>query len=198
MVYFQKTFTIYRHLNKKRMINVDEIKFSHPFCMTVAGPTQSGKSYIVFNLLKNQKNFIIPKQKKIIYCYTVWQPLYSKMLVDISGITFNKGIPDIDQEKDVIVVLDDLMNECLENKNILSMFTIGSHHKNISVIFLTQNIYEKGKYARSISLNSHYLIIFQNLRDKAQIQYLGRQLYPQESNFFTEVYNDAVSKNSAA
>ena len=166
------------------MISSEEIQFKHPFCMTIAGPTQSGKSYFVYNLLRNRQDLIIPASKKIIYCYSVWQPLYSKMLVDITGISFNKGIPDISTEKDVIVILDDLMNECLEDKSILSMFTIGSHHKNISVIFLTQNIYEKGKYARSISLNSHYLIIFQNRRDKAQIQHLGRQLYPKESNFF--------------
>ena len=54
------------------------------------------------------------------------------MLVDIT---------DISTGKDVIVILDDLMNECLEDKSILSMFTKGPHHKNISVIFITQNIY---------------------------------------------------------
>ena len=92
------------------------------------------------------------------------------MLLDIEDIEFIKGIPDIEKVQDSIIVMDDLMLEVIENKDILKLFTIGSHHKNISVIFLTQNVFEKGKYARSISLNSHYLILIQNRSDKSQIQ----------------------------
>ena len=177
------------------MISGDEIKFIHPFCMTVAGPTQSGKSHFIYNLLTYKNDLIQPRQEKNIYCYSVWQPLFSKMVVEIDGIQFQKGLNDIDKVSDALVILDDLMNECLENRNMLSLFTIGSHHKNISVIFLTQNIFEKGKYARSISLNSHYLIIFQNRRDKAQIQYLGRQVYPKEGEFFMKFLPTQFLKN---
>ena len=68
---------------------------------------------------------------------------------------------------------------------------MGSHHRNISVILLTHNIFEKGKYMRTISLNCSYLIIFNNLRDKKQIKFLGTQLFPGESNYFTEILTDA-------
>ena len=174
------------------MFSKNDICFMHPFCMMVAGPTQSGKSYFVYNLLVNKKNLILPEINKIIYCYSVWQPLYEKMLVDVNNITFHKGIPDQENLKDAIIVIDDLMSECIENKQILDLFTVGSHHRNLSVIFLTQNIYEKGKYSRAISINSHYLVLFNNRRDKAQIQYLARQIYPQEGKFFEEVYKDAI------
>ena len=86
------------------------------------------------------------------------------------------------------------MSQVVDDKNVLNLFTVGSHHRNISVIFLTQNIYEKGKYARSISLNSHYLILFKNRRDQAQINHLARQVYPGESNFFQEVFNEATNE----
>ena len=55
-------------------------------------------------------------------------------------------------------------------------------------------VYEKGKYARSISLNSHYLILFKNRRDQAQIMHLARQVYPGETKFFQEVFNEATSE----
>ncbi len=177
------------------MLNNEDIKFHHPFCMTIAGPTQSGKTYFVYNLLKKQQSFISPEPSKILYCYSIWQPLFNKMLVEISKIEFIKGLPtESEKLNNCLIVIDDLMTECIDNKEIVHLFTVGSHHRDISVIFLTQNIYEKGKYARSISLNSHYFILFNNRRDKGQIQYLGRQLFPGDQNFFMEVYEDSISK----
>ena len=77
------------------------------------------------------------------------------------------------------------MHEVVDDKNVLNLFTVGSHYRNISVIFLTQNVYEKGKYARSISLNSHYFILFKNRRDQAQITHLARQIFSGIFLFFT-------------
>jgi hypothetical protein len=43
---------------------------------------------------------------------------------------------------------------------------------------------------RTISLNCSYLIIFNNLRDKKQIKFLGTHLFPGESKFFEEILTD--------
>ena len=71
------------------------------------------------------------------------------------------------------------------------LFTVGSHHRFISLILITHNIFEKAKYMRTISLNCSYLILFNNLRDKKQIKFLGTQLFLGESNYFTEILADA-------
>jgi hypothetical protein len=84
------------------------------------------------------------------------------------------------------------MSQVVDDYNILNLFTVGSHHRKNSVIFLTQNIYEKGKYARTISLNTHYFILFKNRRD--QIMHKGRQTYPRETKFFKEVFDLATSE----
>ena len=47
---------------------------------------------------------------------------------------------------------------------------------------------------RTISLNSHYLLILKNPRDKSQIINLSRQLYPTNMKFLQRVYQDATSK----
>ena len=142
------------------MINCEDVKFEHPANWVIGAPSQSGKSYLVYQILKNSDILIRPSFKEIIYCYSEWQPLYEKMITDIKNITFVKGLPELDTVENAFVILDDLMNEVIEDKRLLTLFTVGSHHRKISVIFLTQNIYEKGRYARSISLNAHYLIIF--------------------------------------
>ena len=178
------------------MINSDDIKFEHPSNWVIGAPSQSGKSYLVYQTLKNSDYLIRESFKEIIYCYSEWQPLYEKMICEIRNISFVKGLPDLDTVENSMLVLDDLMNEEIEDKKLLNLFTVGSHHRNISVIYLTQNIYEKGKYARSISLNAHYLIIFKNRRDEAQIMHLSRQIYPHNGNFFLKFLIMQLNQNS--
>ena len=176
------------------MIDCDDIKFEHPSNWLIGAPSQSGKSHLVYQILKHNETLFKPKVNKFIYCYSEWQPLYEKMMIEVNNIKFVKGLPEMDNLENSVVILDDLMNQVIDDKNILNLFTVGSHHRKISVIFLSQNIFEKGKYARSISLNSHYIIIFKNRRDQAQIQHLARQIYPRETSFFHEVFNNATTK----
>lgn len=86
------------------------------------------------------------------------------------------------------------MNEAGSNNVILDLFTKGCHHKNISVIFMTQNIFHKGQNQRDLSLNSNYLDLYKIPRDRAQILYLARQVYPKDSEFLQESYMDACAK----
>ena len=169
------------------MIDCEDVKFEHPSNWLIGAQSQGGKTYFVYQLLKIADIFK-PDLPKIIYCYAEWQTLYEKMMIEINNITFMKGLPDIIDLENVVIVLDDLMSDVIENKSLLNLFTVGSHHKKISTIFLTQNIYEKGKYARTISLNCHYMVLFKNLRDQSQVLHLSRQLYPGDTKFFQEVF----------
>ena len=59
---------------------------------------------------------------------------------------------------------------------IANLFSRESHHRNLSVILMLQNLFHQGKYGRDISLNTHYFILFKNMRDINQIKVLGNQL----------------------
>ena len=114
----------------------------------------------------------------------------------MSSIVFNEGLPDlenIDTNRNTLVILDDLMTEAGKSEKILNIFTTDSHHKNISVIFVTQNIFSQQKNARTISLNCQYIILTNNPRDRLQVQILGKQMFPGDSSFFNKAYKDAVS-----
>ena len=111
-------------------------------------------------------------------------------------IIFNAGLPDleaIDVEQNTLIILDDLMLEAGRDPKILNIFTTDSHHKNISVIFVTHNIFSNQKHFRTISLNCQYIILTNNPRDRLQITILAKQMFPGESLFFNKAYNDAVS-----
>lgn len=89
--------------------------------------------------------------------------------------------------------LDDSMFET-QNKSVANLFTRGCHHQNVSVIFITQNIFHRGRYSRDISLNFSHLYIMNNPRDRSQFQYLARQLYVECPKKLGRVYKEVVQR----
>ena len=78
--------------------------------------------------------------------------------------------------------------------SLLSAFTEGSHHKNISVVFLMQNIYHKGAHTRTMSINTQNMVLFKNSRDVRQIEMLERQVFGGDSGQFMKYYHEQTSK----
>jgi len=68
-----------------------------------------------------------------------------------ADVEFNEGLPDVaqfDGKKPVLLIIDDLMDET--DSNVEKLFTRMSHHRNISILFITQNMFPKNKHARTI------------------------------------------------
>ncbi len=175
----------------------ESIRLKHPFTAIVAGPTGCGKTVLVRRILKNYTQLTTIKEPlRVIWGYGQWQNCYNEPIEGIKVI-YNEGLPteeDIKEFCPQLVIIDDLMTEVGGNKKLSSLFTKGSHHLGISVVFIVQNMFHKGSEMRTISLNSHYLILMKNPRDRSQITHLGRQLYPTQGKFFQEAFNDATSK----
>ena len=154
--------------------------FKTPFTSIVCGPTGSGKSFFVMRLLKNMDQMLSEKVKKIYYFYNNWQKIFDQVSND--NIEFRQGLPSEEDFKQnytsehSIVVIDDLQISALSSIFIANLFSRESHHRNISVVLILQNLFHQGKYCRDISLNSHYFILFKNPRDTQQIKLLGRQI----------------------
>lgn len=168
----------------------DTMEFTSPFTLQGIGPSGSGKSYWVKRLL--DENMIKPKPDNIVYLYGEYQPLFDQM----SGVTFHENVPkgiyeSFDRKLNNLLVLDDLM-ECKAAEDIiLKIFTMGSHHRNISCIVLGHNIFPKNPKFRTISLNTNFLVLFKNARDRMQIHRLGSQMMIRQT--LSEAYNDAVN-----
>lgn len=159
------------------------------------GPTGSGKSVLMKKILENSNSLIFPNVEECIINYSVWQTLYEQIQVPFP-IKFLEGITNIEDiprdNKHRLIIIDDLMNTLSESQEVCDLYTKYSHHLNISVIILVQNLFEKGKYFRTISLNTHYLWLLKSVRDTSIISTLGRQMM--NSKFLSKCYKDAVSK----
>lgn len=171
-----------------------KFKFKHPFTCMVSGPTQSGKTKFIQDLITHSDKMIEPSPDRVVWCYGAYTDGLTK-LPDF--VTVHKGIRDIDDfnvTENNLLVLDDLMSEVGNDENMQEIFTKGSHHRNLSVIFVVQNLFHKAKWMRNISLNTHYFVVFKNPRDSAQVKYLGAQLSPGKGNadFLWESYKLAT------
>jgi len=169
--------------------------FRHPFCMQIVGPSRSGKTHWLSQLLRDRAQHISPPPARVIYCYAHWQPAYDFMQAD--GIEFHEGLPSsiyINILANCMLVLDDMMDQVVNDKKLLSLCTEGSHHKNISVVFIMQNLFHQGRDSRSMSLNMTYIVLFKLVRDQLQVQTLARQLFPKKTNEFLEYYREMTSR----
>ena len=109
----------------------------------------------------------------------------------MQNVEFQHGLADVEELESCLLVLDDMMDS-LEG-GVADLFTKGSHHKNISVIAVTQNVFHQSKFQRTISLNTDFMILFKNPRDGSQIQHLARQMYPKDPEYLVQGYERVMT-----
>jgi len=165
----------------------------HPFTAVVAGPTGCGITAWVLRLIDNARETIDLSPTRIWYYYGEHQPTFN----NYSWVHFEEGLPQLNDEvfdgrQPSMIVVDDHISDT--NQLVADIFTKISHHRDISILHLTQNfLFDKNKFARTISLNAHYLFLFKNPRDAGQFAVLARQMYPNWWKFAVEGYQDAAS-----
>jgi len=182
-----------------------DIRLKTSFNCIISGPSGSGKTTWVKNLLTMGSQMFTQPPQKVFLFYKAMQDMYLEMenmnliheLVDVKD-----GLPSlddiykmVDQYKDAggsLIIFDDSMNSV--NSDFEELFCNLSHHSNCSIIFLTQNLFFKDKSFRTMSLNSHYIVLMKNDRDKQQISILSKQISPYNSSFMIQAYQDATKK----
>ena len=169
--------------------------FRHPFTMLLAGPTSCGKTTWMKHLLQEAETMIKPPPEKILWFYKRWQPAYTELQETVPHIEFVQGIGQRDPNgQPTLYIYDDLMKDTTKNVDICEMYTEGSHHCNLSVICLLQNLYHPGKENRTMNLNTQYIVLFKNPRDQQQVAHLARQMYPNNSHSFLDAFRYATKE----
>ena len=77
---------------------------------------------------------------------------------------------------------------------VADLITNRSHHRNLTVIYMVQNVYNQGKSQKTISLNSHYNVVFSNGRDASQFRTMAYQICPNVGQWLVYSFTDATSK----
>ena len=170
-----------------------DVRFKTPANFYICGQTQCGKSYFTRYMLRYLEELFYPVPTKIIYCYGEYQKEFDELP---PSVELTEGFPDhmVRGHDHSLVVLDDLMSQCSNDQRVADLFTRGSHHRGISVVYLTQNLFPPGKLSRTISLNSHYFVIFRNPRDSLGISTLAKQIFPGRTDYLMKSFRDATNR----
>lgn len=171
------------------------LQFVAPFSLILTGPTRCGKTTFIVNLIKNLKCIVggIPI-KHVLWCYKHENSIPLE-LKNISFVKFHKNVPtDINEiSANTLIIFDDLMMDSF-SKEITEIFTVTSHHNNISIILVMHNLFFKNKHTRNITLNTQYIVYFKNPRDLSSISHLTRQIDPSNSKNLQTLFNDVTKQ----
>jgi len=146
-----------------RIINAYDVgtkALQTPFRLIVAGPSGAGKTELVKQIVDNE--LYTSKLDNIVYCYPGY--LDEVPAEFEKTVNYHAGLPNKNDlsslPKGTLLIFDDMMIECCDNEDIGILFTVIARKKNISVILMTQNIYQQGKQFRTLRLNATHLALF--------------------------------------
>ena len=174
-------------------ISEDDLKLKIPFGCLIGGPSNTGKSHLVYKLLENLDIFS-PMPKAVLYSYGEYNSMVAKLKA--KGFYISSGMPSDELlntlPRPFLWVMDDMMSEVNE-KTLSEIFTKRNHHRNFGVIFITQNIFEKS--LRVPRQNSQYIFLTRAPNSLLSIRNLGVQLFPRNLNYFLDSYEKACKLN---
>ena len=175
-----------------------DFQLKNPFTMCIAGPTKSGKTTFVGNLLRSADEVFTKPRNKIFYFYNQCEPEDKNLQQFVDE--FVNGLPSENWVKDafemygenITIVIDDQALHV--NKVIAELFTVNSSRQKCNVIYITQNLFSRKDEAREISLNCSYFVLFKNPRDSLTVQSFFKQYDPGNSKILLEIYREATNK----
>ena len=189
------------------LVDYEQVQFVHPFTMTLAGNRRTGKTHFTKTLLLRNRELIAssPLDSIIWFHGAPQQNVHDELTEALQShgqrIEFVRDLPQVGgktvqefvaerpgQRK--LIVFDDLMATASNRADVAALFTHG-RHEDVSVVFLTQNLFHKSKYARDMSLNTDYMVLFKNPRDPSMITHFGQQMG--NVKFLKQAYRDATT-----
>ena len=169
-----------------------------PACCSilVQGPSGSGKSSFVFDLIRNRHIVFRTKIKEVIYFYTQMQETFKKIAKSDPNVHFVRTVEEVEKlhsgERPQILIFDDIMNEVEKDKPLLqfimSFFLARSHHENTVVVLQLQNLFPRHPMFRNISINAKYIVLMKSVREQSSIVKLGYQIMPNNSKFLSSAF----------
>lgn len=186
---------------------VYDMTLKTPFNMIISGSSGSGKTAKITKLLQFKDILLDEPTKQVIFFYSEWQDSYDYLsqlkLVD----SFHRGIPshedlmtileDIYDKKSnekphQLMIFDDLISE-IQDDMMAKLFCVYGHHRNVSVILVTQALFNpRINRFNILQENVHYLILSKNPRDNSKVIYLAKQISPYNINWVVKAFLDAT------
>jgi len=180
-----------------------DCRIKQPFNLLISGPSKSGKTTFVADLLNVSDDMFMKKPDIVILYYATNQPIYHEMyksgaineMINFSDAEpqyqdiYEKVLP-FKNKNGSLIIFDDTLSDI--KPGFEKIFQVLGHHTNCSLIYLSQNLFHDSKTFRNLSLQLDYIILMRNQRNASQIRSLAMQLCPDDINLITSAYYDAT------
>jgi energy-coupling factor transporter ATP-binding protein EcfA2 len=180
----------------KSSVSKTDLKLKSPFTALISGQSGSGKTTLLLKIIAKNKDIMSEPPKSILYAYGQYNSSIPNL--QKSGIRVHAGIPSDElldsMPRPMLLLLDDLMIQLNNKRDVLAgFFTRKSHHSNISIVFIVQNLFERN--LKIVRDNSHYIFLLNSPSAAQQIRSLGSQIFPgPQLKYFLDSYRQAVTE----
>ena len=170
-------------------LDLDEtaLKFHTPCAISITGSSQSGKSYLMAQLVEHRSDLFNTNFEQIFYCqpeslFLGTNPIFEKLKSLCPRIQLIQGLPDIAKlnlhidRTSKLILIDDMMQSILASPEMLDLLTIQIHACNITLCFTMHNNFPQSKFGKTISRNVQYKFIFHNRLELTELRILSCQL----------------------
>ena len=177
-------------------LSEDRLKFQVPVRILFAGPSGSGKSTMVLKLLQHRERMFNKPFNNVLYCCrpnpsSKDVEFYAQLKLACPLVSISHDFPNFKQlsfqEGNKLVILDDMLLEIVDNKELFLAITQASAHHSISLMITSQNYYHAGKYYKTLHRNMTEKIIFVDRGEKRWLSNLSAQMFPQKAQFLPSV-----------
>lgn len=154
----------------------------------------SGKSTLCKKIVQNKDRLFTKPPSLIIWVYNEENSV-DEELRERSDIIFTKELSDIytylDGETTILVILDDRTTNLLQNnKEVIKLFVQTVHHFKLIFVLVIHAIFIKD--LRLANLQTNYLLITKNIRDKSSILALSYQISPLAPKLIYSAYEYTI------
>lgn len=80
------------------------LPFHYPATAMIVGPTMSGKTSLVYKILKEADGMFQKPPERIVIAYTEYQPLFGDMEKNIDNLILYQGLPSKEQIEEGVMV----------------------------------------------------------------------------------------------
>ncbi len=179
-----------------------ELKFPNTGILSVIGPTFCGKSTAIIDIILDRENTFLNAPNSLMVVYRYWQPIYDRLkegrFGDNAAVFIQNWRPNIMDElsqrncqssSPMILLLDDVGEQLVADRNALSLFSGGVHHYNLFLIYVTQFLFLNNEVQRQALRQSQYIMCFPNIKHRAGLRALSKQIFD-SSTFLQEAIQD--------
>lgn len=179
-----------------------DVTLKTPCSMLACGPSQSGKTRYIMELLRHKMTLFDPPPQHVTLFYQEPQSAVDQMLKEGLVDEAHLKVPDFDEVRKLarkhkkissMIIFDDC-NELFEKEGMAMLFTRVVHHSRCSMLVVNQSLYDtRSRNLRLMSLNANYIWLWKFPRDETIAASLGRQFRPHEPGFVVWAFNQATN-----